>query len=166
MRDRVRWGPIVAGFVTVIATLVVLTVLGLAIGLSAFEPDDAGGTTASTAAAIWGIITALLAFFAGGWVAARTAAVAGTANGALNGLLVGMAAIALTVWLVGTGLGNVLGAAAANLGTIASVSFSADPQNAFDEARTSAWGTFVALALALVASTAGGALGHRDRDQK
>src|SRR5579885_1256660 len=32
--DRIRWGPIIAGLVTTITTLAVLTLLGLAVGLS------------------------------------------------------------------------------------------------------------------------------------
>ena len=34
MRDRVRWGPIIAGFLTALTTLVLLGVLGAAIGFS------------------------------------------------------------------------------------------------------------------------------------
>ena len=74
-RDLVRRGPILAGLATTLATLLVLTVLGTAIGLSAFEPDDAGGTVFTTSAAIWGAVSALVAFFAGGALAGRTAAV-------------------------------------------------------------------------------------------
>src|SRR5215212_1715300 len=35
MRDRIRWGPIVAGVVTAFAVLLFLSVLGLALGISA-----------------------------------------------------------------------------------------------------------------------------------
>ncbi len=162
-RDLVRWGPIVAGLITTVTTMLVLSVLGLAIGLSAFEPADTGTTTYSVAAAIWGAVTAVLAFFAGGWVAARTTAPGGLGVGVLNGFLVGAGAVALTIWLVGAGVGNVLGAAATNFGEIASVAFAQDAATAYDEARTGAWSTFATLIVALGAAAGGGALGHRER---
>ena len=53
VKNRVQFGPIIAGVLTAIATLLILTVLGLAIGASALEPRDAGETLGG-AAAIWG----------------------------------------------------------------------------------------------------------------
>lgn len=162
IRDRIRWGPVVAGLLTTVVTMVVLTVLGLAIGLSAFDPGDEGIGTAAT---IWGIIAVLLAFFAGGYVAASTSS-PGTARwGWLNGLMVGVTAIAVMIWLVGTGVGNILGAAAGNLQDMAAVGgvdvTQEQAQGAFDTARDSAWGTFFGLLLALGAATAGGLLGTK-----
>lgn len=160
-RDQIRWGPIVGGLVTGIATLMLLTVLGLAIGLSAFDPGDEG---IGTAAAIWGGISTLIAFFIGGLVAARTAGVWETGMGALNGFLVGALAIVVMLWLTGSGLGNLLGAAGANFGEIQQIGTpNIDGQQAFDQARDSAWGTFIGLALALGAATIGGLVGQRAR---
>src|ERR671913_1931284 len=73
MRDRIRWGPIIAGVVAAFAVLLFLTVLGIALGLSALGGDD-GARTWGTAAGIWGGLTLLVAFFVGGWMAARSAA--------------------------------------------------------------------------------------------
>src|SRR5215203_1323948 len=53
MRDRIRWGPIVAGVVTAFAVLLFLSVLGLALGFSALGGDD-DPQTWGTAAGIWG----------------------------------------------------------------------------------------------------------------
>lgn len=177
LRDRVRWGPIIAGLLTAIATLLVLTVLGLAIGMSAFEPANADGETVGTSAAIWGAVSALVAFFLGGWVAAKSAAVSGEGSGALNGFLVGAAALALILWLIGAGLGNVLGSVGNNIGEIANLGQEAnvtvpDGQDAanvarenYDEARNSSWGTLAGLVLALGAATLGGWIGHNDRSE-
>jgi hypothetical protein len=177
-RDRIRWGPIVAGVFTALTTLVVMTVLGLAIGLSAFEPDEAGSTTVGTAAAIWGILSAVLAFFLGGWVAGRNALGTAEDNGAINGFLVGAATIAVMLWMIGTGLGNLMGLAGTNIDEISQVTgqpvsrvepgevtddAGAVVQDSYDEARDSAWGTLAGLIVALSAATAGGALGHPDR---
>ena len=178
-RDRVRWGPIVAGVFTALTTLLVMTILGLAIGLTAFEPDDTGARTVSTAAAIWGIITAVLAFFLGGWVAGRNALGSATENGAINGFLVGAATIVVMLWMIGAGLGNLMGLAGANIDEISQLTAD-EPvttltgeevtdavvptaQENYDDARNSAWGTLAGLVVALAAAAAGGALGHPDR---
>src|SRR5215217_6306361 len=51
MRDRIRWGPIIAGVVTAFAVLLFLTVLGLALGVSALGGDE-NARTWGTAAGI------------------------------------------------------------------------------------------------------------------
>jgi hypothetical protein len=135
VRDRVQWGPIAAGTITSLVTLLVLTVLGLAIGASAFEP----GTDASdwgTAAGIWGGTSAIAAFFLGGWVAARTAAVGGRFAGMMNGLMAGAATLLLLLWLTTTGVTNFLGFLGNNIADIAAVASdtvqTASPANAED----------------------------------
>lgn len=177
-RDRVRWGPIVAGVFTALTTLVVMTVLGLALGMTAFEPGETGGRTVGTAAAIWGIITAVLAFFLGGWMAGRNALGSAHENGAVNGFLVGAVTVIIMLWMIGTGLGNLMGLAGANIDEITrltgqqitqisgeEVAETVTPtaRENYDEARNTAWGTLAALVVALSAAAAGGALGHPDR---
>ncbi len=167
-RDRVRWSPTLAGLTTAITTLVVLTILGLAIGISAFEPGDAGVRDVDTGAAAWGIISAILAFFLGGWVAGRNAISIGDDNGALHGFLAGAATVVVMLFMIGVGVGNLLGLAGANIDNIAALSTgvmgqtAAPPQDIYDAAQDGAWGTLIGLVLALGASTAGGVLGHPD----
>lgn len=170
-RDLVRWGPIFAGLVTVIATLAILTTLGLAIGLSAIEPGAAIGEI-STGAWIWGIASAAVAFFLGGLVAALSAAVGGHSRGMLNGLMVGATAITAMLLLIGVGAGALLGAGASALGAVVNVG---DQLNlgqapdaaaaAFAGAESSAWGAFVGLALAVFLAGLGGLVGARRRAQ-
>src|SRR5437763_262576 len=113
-RDRVRWGPIVAGLVTALTTMVALSLLGAAIGLTAMNagtaaiqggpPPDAGRN-----AAIWGAISAIIAFLWGGYVAGRSSAVFDRTWGALNGALVFLLAVPVGLWLAGQGFGAVMG---------------------------------------------------------
>lgn len=105
--DRVRWGPILAGLFTTLSTLVVLSLLGVAIGLSSY---DAGDPLSSfgIGAGIWSAISTLLAFALGGWVAAQTAATRGRNNGLLNGAMVWVVAIPLILYLLSTGVGSLL----------------------------------------------------------
>ncbi|CAA9576156.1 MAG: hypothetical protein AVDCRST_MAG87-2887 [uncultured Thermomicrobiales bacterium] len=181
VKNRVQWGPIIAGLLTTLATMIVLTVLGLAIGASVLEPRDSGEGL-GTAAGIWGAISAIISFLLGGFVAAKSAAVGGTGPGMLNGFMVGAAALALILWLTATGLGNLFGAIGSNIGDIANIAqdngvtttavdqqapeasqVGDTVQNGFAEAEEGAWGTLGGLLLALGAATLGGVLGHNSR---
>jgi hypothetical protein len=107
--DRVRWSSVLAGLFTVLSALAVLTVLGIALGLSTFDanqPENFG-----IGAGIYGIVSALIAFALGGYMSARTTAVAGRGNGILNGAMVWVVTIPLIVNLLGSGIGTLLGTA-------------------------------------------------------
>src|SRR3712207_2704601 len=58
-KDLVRWGPVIAGLFAALATLATLSVLGLAIGLSAYDAGDPASNF-GIGAGIWGAITALI----------------------------------------------------------------------------------------------------------
>ena len=186
-QDRVRWGPIIAGLLTALTTLLLLGLLGLAIGLTTVNAGSAaaqGGPppAAGTAAAIWGAVTALVAFFLGGWVAGRTAAVFDRRWGAWNGALVFMVAVPVTTWLAGQGLGFLAGtlgnfAGALNIDASALANQAQQAANQVQQAvrttqpsdvgqaaagaRYAAWGTLLGLLVGLFAAALGGALGTR-----
>jgi len=107
--DRVRWGPIFAGLCAALSTLAVLAVLGLAIGLSSYTPGQPASNF-GIGAGIWGAISALIAFFIGGWLASYTAA--GRSRwGMLNGAMVWIVAIPLLLYLIAGGIGSLLNTA-------------------------------------------------------
>jgi hypothetical protein len=118
--DRVRWGSILAGIFSALSTLLVLTLVGLAIGAASFDPGDRASGF-GIGAGIWSAISLLLAFAVGGFVAARTAAVAGGRNGLLNGALMWAVAIPLLLYALGSGVGALLGTAGRVAGTAATV---------------------------------------------
>ena len=182
-RDRVRWGPVWAGLLTAMTSLLLLSLLGIAIGLTTVNAGTAaaqGGPPQGTglAAAIWGALTAIVSFLLGGYVAGKTAAVFGRGWGAFNGALVFLLGVPITLLLAGLGLGGILG----TLGSFAS-SLNIHPsmlQGAANQAqqatpnvqptdvvraaeglRNGAWGTLIGLLLGLGASALGGALGTR-----
>ncbi len=166
-KNRVQWGPIIGGVLTALATLIVLSLLGLAIGASALEPRDVGESL-GTGAAIWGGISAIIAFFVGGFIAAKTAAVGGVGSGMINGFLVGATILALVLYLSGTGLGSALGSLGTNLGDVTNFAqdAQADPAaqvSSFETLRDSSWGTLAGILLALAAATVGGIVGHNNR---
>ncbi len=103
--DRVRWGPIIAGLFTALSTLALLGVLGLAVGFSSYDAQDRLRNF-GIGAGVWGAISALAAFFIGGLVAARTAAVAGRNNGAWQGAMVWVVAIPMLLYLLTSIVGS------------------------------------------------------------
>ena len=182
-RDRVRWGPILAGFLTALTALVLLNLLGVAIGLTALNAGTAaaqGGPPpeAGRNSAIWAAIAGILSFLLGGYVAGRTAAVFDRGWGALNGALVFLLGVPITLWLAGQGLGAVLGSlggltaglnveptqvqsAADQAQQAANNVQPVDVARAAERARNAAWGALLGSLLALGASALGGALGTR-----
>ena len=124
---RISPWAVLAGAVVGVVVLFLLGLLGLAIGLATIDPAPAGDATPEAGAfgvgaAIWGIISFLLALLAAGWIAAR---LAGNPN-RLDGLLHGVVAWALTtlvvMWLMTTTLSSIIGGAFSLLGNIASAS--------------------------------------------
>jgi hypothetical protein len=141
-RDRVRWGPIVAGIFATITSLVVLSLLGAAIGASAVDQNDRPSSFA-IGAGIWGIVSALIAFFIGGWMAAWGGRETGEHNGVTQGVMVWMVAIPLSLYLAAVGAGAATRAigSAAQIGTqaagAAAQAAAQDPQ-ARDSAKSAA----------------------------
>lgn len=170
VRNRVQWGPVLAGVAAALTSMLVLTALGLAIGASAFKPGTKV-TDWGSWAGIYGIAAALVSFFVGGWIAARTAAVGGDFAGLVNGFVAGAASLLGLVWLSTTGLVNLVGFFGANLNSVTAVlsgnaSVGTAASNAgitYDDVKDGAWITFLVLVAVLAAAALGGWLGHHDR---
>ena len=163
-RDGVRWGPIVAGFVTALTTFLLLSLLAVGIGITAADP--ASGTTDAQAFGIGSAITAavigLFAFFLGGLVAGRTSAAVGRPAGALNGFLVWALGVIVILALGALGLSSILGAAGSIIGQSGMPAVNApavDAAAAADTLRNSALGAFISLAIPAIAATLGGIVG-------
>jgi hypothetical protein len=168
-KDRVRWGPIWAGLITAIATFLLLSTLAVAIGAQAVD-SGADAPDAGAASGIASAIIALIAFFAGGYLAARTAGVVGKNYGALNGFLVWALGVALILALAAFGLGSLFGASGDLFNQYRQMGQPAasgvDPAAAAEGVRNSSIGAFLAMLLPALAATAGGWLGSReDRDE-
>jgi hypothetical protein len=126
VRNRVQWGPIIAGVLAAIMAFLLLTILGFALGASVLDPANTAGEI-GTWGAIWGAISAIAAFFLGGWIAARTAAVDGAFAGTINGLMVGAAGLLFIIWLTASGLGNLFGTIGSTVGSVLNVAATAAP---------------------------------------
>ncbi|NJL86521.1 MAG: hypothetical protein HC886_11930 [Leptolyngbyaceae cyanobacterium SM1_1_3] len=115
--DRVRWGPIFAGIVVSIAAQLVLSALGAAIGLTA----GASGTAANTVGlgvGIWAIISLLIALFLGSWVMASTCGPMNNKTAMLNGTILWATTLAVSAWLLASGVSGTFGIVASNAGEV------------------------------------------------
>jgi hypothetical protein len=108
---KVSWGGIWGGVLVAVGLLLLLTALGLAIGVSAVQPGETEGATLGTGAAIWAGVSLLLALFVGGMVATRIGAITDRATGFFEGALVWVVSILLMVYFAGSGIGMLAGGA-------------------------------------------------------
>jgi hypothetical protein len=132
---RMSWSAVFAGVVVVLIVQLALSLLGMGIGMTTVDPQQQGGmpgaTTFGIGAAIWWMVTTLIAVGAGGWVAGRLAGMPRRIDGLLHGLITFGFATLLLFYLVtstaasligGTfsAAGNVLSAAGQGAGGVAS----------------------------------------------
>ena len=120
--DRVRWGPIIAGLVVAISSQLVLSALGAAIGLSSIAGSGAPRSNAGdvgTAVGIWSIISLFISLFIGSWVMARCCGPMNRSTAMLNGAVLWATTLALSAWLLASGVSGAFGVLASNTGEIA-----------------------------------------------
>jgi hypothetical protein len=105
---RVRWGGVTSGWIMALGTLLLLTTLGLAIGITAIgDPRTADSATASglgMGAGLWGAVTLLIALFLGGLVSTRVTDRPDRGGAVLHGALVWTLTSLMLVWLLGQGV--------------------------------------------------------------
>lgn len=110
---RTSWGAIFAGAAIALVLEILIAVLGIAIGLStvdpATEPQPFGGL--GVGAMIWWILTGIIGMFAGGCAAARLAGSPQRSTGALHGAAVWAVVTLVTVYLLYSAVGAVIGGA-------------------------------------------------------
>lgn len=125
---RVSWSAIFAGVVLVIAIEVLLSVLGAGVGLGFVSPNT--GTTPDASSfgigvGIWWLISTVIALVIGGYTAASLAGVPTRFDGVLHGLVIWGLALLLTVYLITTAVGGLIGGAVSVIGGTVSAAGSA-----------------------------------------
>ena len=107
---RVSWGAIFAGALVAVVTGFVLNLLGLGVGLQAFDPASDPDTLSGfgIGQGIWAIVSSLVSLFAGGWVAGRLAGMPRTVDGAIHGVVVWALTTLLTLYLLTSGIGQIV----------------------------------------------------------
>ena len=185
--DRVRWGPILSGLVIALATQLVLTALIGAIA-SGFISDSAAprsnADNAGSTAGISAIIALLISLFVGGWFTAQACGPMNRKTALLNGTILWATTLALSSWLLASGVsgafglatsaaGNVAGAIADQVQQQGGVNVPPAPNVSANDARAIAegatrglwsfvFGSLLGLAAAMVGSAAGARTPKRD----
>lgn len=112
-----NWGSIFAGLVAGLATYILLTLMGVATGLSAVDLNarDAGIDNISTWTTAWSGISMLISAFVGGYVAARMSGLRRKLDGIMHGVVVWGATTLLFVALSASATAKVFGGAFSSL---------------------------------------------------
>jgi hypothetical protein len=122
-RSRISWGAILAGAVVAVATTLLLSLLGAAMGASSIHALDTTSTDLAnygTGAAIWEIINLALSMAFGGYVAARLSGTHSHLDAELHGITVWGVAVLLGSVLLAQALGGLIGMAWQGAGSVVS----------------------------------------------
>lgn len=176
----ISWGAVIAGALVAVAIGVMLTLLGVAIGATSFNPYEIEADSdevVSVAGGLYMAFSQLVALQIGAYIAARGARFPDHHGGLLHGLAVW--GLAVMIVLVGAGLGASVGSAGLLAGPGAGAQIAEtmrevgqvvgpgtpDPdelaaaERAADFTATIAWWGFACFALGLAGAIAGGWLG-------
>lgn len=115
---RISWGAVFAGLIVSVMVSLVLATLGMSIGLGAVNPMEEANPFAGLGmgAALWWVVSSLIALFCGGWVAARMAGIPKRFDGALHGVLAWGLVTLLTFYFLGTTIGKLVGGVSSMVG--------------------------------------------------
>jgi hypothetical protein len=126
---RLSWGAVFAGLAIATALQLVLSTLGAAIGLAAFDPNSSAKSF-GIGTALWAVLSLLVALFLGGSTTGRLAGVLSRTDGFLHGALLWALSTLLTLWLLSRGVGAVAGTTFRALGSVVGATAGAVAQGA------------------------------------
>ncbi len=110
--DRVRWGPILAGLVITLSIELILSGMGAAMGFTTIANSGAPRTISGNVGSgvgIWSMISLLISLFIGGLVTSRAAGSLNRNTALLNGGILWATTLALSAWLLSSGVSGVFG---------------------------------------------------------
>ena len=150
--SRISWGAVLAGAVVAAATMILLSLLGVAFGasgLNIMQTTAADLKSYGVGAGIWGAINMILSMAFGGYVAARLSGTHSHLDGELHGITVWAVALLLATVLlarvvsgaigtVATGAATAAGSALSSAGSLTgSLTQTASPQALLDRLQQS-----------------------------
>ena len=118
---RVAWGGVWSGFLVATGIFLLLSILGLAVGVTTASVAPGEGPDAGQlglGAVIWSGVSLLIALFVGGFVATRTGQVYDRMAGTVEGVLVWVLSILAIVYMASSGVGMLASSASGVLGGI------------------------------------------------
>jgi polyhydroxyalkanoate synthesis regulator phasin len=111
---RMSWGAVLAGAVVALSVQVLLSLLGIGIGLATVDPaagDTPDAASFGIASGVFYAVVTLVSLFAGGWVAGRLAGMPVRTDGLLHGLVTWAVAMLLLLYVVTTTVGALVSGA-------------------------------------------------------
>ena len=120
---RISWAAIFGGVILVVAVQLLLSLLGAGLGLGTIDINAGSTPTATTlgiGAGIWWVISSCIALGAGGFVSAWLAGIEIRFDGVLHGLVTWGIATLLTLLLLTSAIGGIIGGGFSALGSVAS----------------------------------------------
>jgi hypothetical protein len=108
---RVSWGGVFGGVLVALGFLLLMTALGVAVGISAAQPGETDAATLGSGAGVWAGLSLLIALFIGGWVSTRIGAIFDGTTGFFEGALVWVVAVLLMLYFASSGIGMLAGGA-------------------------------------------------------
>jgi hypothetical protein len=137
---RVSWGGVFGGVLVALGFLLLMSALGVAVGISAAQPGETDAGTLGTGAGIWAALSLLLALFIGGWVSTRIGAIFDGTTGFFEGALVWVVSVLLMLYFATSGIGmlaggafRLVGGAAETLGTVMQAQGAPDISGSVDQ---------------------------------
>ncbi len=120
---RLSWSAILAGVIVAVIVQLLLSLLGLGVGLSTFSPttDDSPFSGYGTGASIWWLLSVLIALFSGGLVTGWLSYSSEKVDNMLHGVVAWALFTLLSLYIVTSSVGRILG----GIGTIVGKSASA-----------------------------------------
>lgn len=119
---RVSWGGVWSGFLFALGVFLLLTVLGMAIGVSAVDvgtQDDTSARSLGIGAGAWGAGSLLVALFVGGWVATRAGMVHDGATGMIEGVLIWVLSVMTLLYMASSGVALLASGVFGSIGSVA-----------------------------------------------
>ena len=123
IHKRIAWGALFGGVIIAVALQILLSLLGAGIGLGTVNVN-AGSTPSAggfgIGAGLWWVISSCIALFVGGYASAWMAGIAVRFDGILHGLVTWGMATLLTIYLLSSAVGSIVGGGFSALGSVTS----------------------------------------------
>ncbi len=159
---RVSWGGIFGGVLAAVGLLLLLAALGVAVGITAVDPQSMQLGKLGVGAGIWTGVSLLLSLFLGGLVASRLGATFDRTTSFFEGFLVWVVSLLLVAYLAASGMAWVAGDTFNMMGAQPDLLVTPEAvQEIKPQAARTAWVTFGSLVLSLGAALSGAMAGRR-----
>lgn len=121
--SKISWSAILAGVVVALISQLLLSLLGIGIGMAAINPaeENVRFSNLGVGAIIWWIVTILISLFFGGWVAGRWGGSITSTGRVFHGMLVWCVFTLFSFYLTTTAIGRVISGVGGMMGQVFNV---------------------------------------------